>query len=94
MLWMHRFWSKIRGTGPKEEEGSQDQHLLLSKVECMRELLPAAIPGSQNLGEQEMKYVGFGIGGAGNIRRVSIQNGQYFDHPAQSYRRDEPRETG
>lgn len=68
-LWLHRFWFRIRGTAPDTEESNQDQHLLLPKVEFKRELLSAALLESQNLGEQEMRYVGFGIGGAGNIRR-------------------------
>ncbi|KAJ6127134.1 hypothetical protein N7523_002746 [Penicillium sp. IBT 18751x] len=70
-LWMNRFWFKIRSSWLEKDEGNQDQHGLLPRAECRRELSSAAILGLRSSGEQDVRYVGFGIGGAGNIRRTA-----------------------
>lgn len=67
-LRMHRFWSKIRGIRSEGEESNHDQHVLVPKYEVRDEPVPAAA-GSHNSADQQVRYVGFGIGGAGNIRR-------------------------
>jgi hypothetical protein len=67
-LRIHRLWYKIRGIRSEGEEGNHDQHVLVPKSELRDETVPAAA-GSQISADQQVRYVGFGIGGAGNIRR-------------------------
>ncbi|KAJ5662001.1 uncharacterized protein N7477_009617 [Penicillium maclennaniae] len=54
-LWMHHFWFKIRNSWLEKEEGNEDQHGLLPRAECRRELSSAAILDSRSSGEQGVR---------------------------------------
>lgn len=74
-LWMRRSWLKRLVTRSEGEESNQDRQALLPKT--AHDWKTIRRPRNQKVDNRPVRYMSFGIGGAGNIRRcvgcVAIQ---------------------